>query len=197
VKLDPRQKRLLLACVAAAFLLPLLSINDEKGNYANEVARYLLVGGIITALVPRLERLRARSSEATGGDGPGGAPNRPGNAPGASAKGAARTAGTQQVVTVAANRTDAFDRALAGVRRLKRVSVTAADAGTGQISARTGPTLRSIGEVVEVRVEDAGDGCVRVDVYSKARVTLTSSDRDKAEDNVLDIVRAVKGHDTA
>jgi hypothetical protein len=60
------------------------------------------------------------------------------------------------------------------------------------ISARTGPTLRSVGELVEVKVEAVDGGRARVDVYSKARVAVTSSDRLKAEENVVEIVKAVQ-----
>lgn len=194
MRFDSRQRRLLIVCIAAAFLIPLLSGNDEKGGYAEEVGRFLLVGGIVVALVPWMERRRARPSDPGTGkdDAP---PVRAGNTPGAPARGAAaRKAGTQQAVTLAASPADAFTRALEAVRALKRAAVTHADADAGEISARVGPSLRSVGEVVEVKLDDTGDGRVRVDVYSKARVTITSSDRDKAEDNVLAIVRALQRH---
>lgn len=191
---DARQKRLALACLAAAFILPLLSAGDDSGGYVAGVGRYLLVGGIVVAVVPRLERWRARQAgTTTGAAGNGAAPARAGNPPGAAVKGRAWSAGTQQVATVAISSEDAFDRALQAVKGLKRGSVSSADAGTGLIVARIGPTLRSIGELVEVRVEAAGDGRVQVDVYSKARVSLTSSDRLKAEENVVKILQAVQG----
>lgn len=186
MKLDPRQKRLALVCLAAAFILPSITAGDSDGGYWAGVARYLLVGGLVVAFVPRLERWRARSSGTPAG-GPAA-----GNAPGTAVRGGAWSAGTQQVVTVSLTRADAFERALEAVRSLKRVSVTSADAGTGCISARTGPTLRSIGELVEVKVEGMDGSRARVDVYSKARVTMTSSDRLKAEENVVQIVKAVQ-----
>ena len=190
VKFDPRQKRLALACLVAAFVLPLVSGGDGDGGYFAGFARYLLVGGLVVAVVPRIERWRTKTQEAPAAGGNAGSP-RAGNAPGAPVKGA-WSAGTQQVVTVAMSRSDAFARALQAVKALKRVAITSADAGTGLISARTGPTLRSVGEVVEVKVETVDGGHARVDVYSKARVTMTSSDRLKAEENVVEIVKAVQ-----
>jgi hypothetical protein len=192
VKFDPRQKRLALACLVAAFVLPSLSGGDGDGGYWAGVARYLFVGGLVVALVPRLERWRARSSPASSPGAAVAPPARAGNAPGAAPARGAWSSGTQQVVTVPLTRADAFERALQAVQSLRRVSVTSADAGTGCISARTGPTLRSIGELVEVKVEGVDGSRARVDVYSKARVTMTSSDRLKAEENVVEIVKAVR-----
>jgi hypothetical protein len=193
VNFDPRQKRLALACVVAALVLPAFTANDDNGGYGAGVARYILVGGLVVALVPRLERWRAKSAGTTATPAARGtARARAGNPPGTPVKSGAWSAGTQQVVTVALDPAEAFERALQAVRSLKRVAVTSADPGTGCISARTGPTLRSIGEVVEVKVEGAGGSGARVDVYSKARVTMTSSDRLKAEENVVLIVKAVQ-----
>lgn len=195
MKFDPRRQRLALACLVAAFVLPALTGGDGDGGYWAGFARYLVVGGLVVALVPRLEQWRTRTAA---GPPPGGEadpaadpPARAGNAPGAPVKGS-WSAGTQQVVVVPLSRADAFERALGAVRSLKRAAVTSADPGTGCITARVGPSLRSVGEVVEVRVDGVDGGRARIDVFSKARVTMTSSDRLKAEENVVEIVKAVQ-----
>lgn len=160
--------KLAVGCIAVAFLLPL---GDSGGDYFGRVARFLVAGAVVMAVVPRLEA-RKRQRMGTGGSGK------------------RLRAEATRTLDVPLSRDDAFERAHAALSSLRRARVTKADREAGVLAAKTGPTLKSFGEEVQVQVSDAPGGGARVEVTSASTIFATSADREKNDENVVIIVRA-------
>ncbi|MGH8998185.1 MAG: hypothetical protein ACRDY7_02200 [Acidimicrobiia bacterium] len=158
------RNRLIIVCAAAAFGLPLLSGSDD--SYFEQWARFAFTGAVVVAVVPIIEAWRKPEETAVGA--------------------------SQRVLMVSLSRADAYRRALEAVRSLKGVRVTRADAAAGVISARTGATLRSVGEQIEVTVTDISDGGARVDAQSRSKMGGFGAERHKNDENVSAIAHAVR-----
>jgi hypothetical protein len=143
--------------------------------------KYLIAGAVATAIIPRLDaqakRRRAEAAAAAGRP-----PDPPKPKPGE----------TRRVINVQLDRVEAIDRALGAIRALRRVQVRSVDQDGGKISAVTGPTLKSMGENIEVSLAQQENGRLQIEIASLSKLFAVTADREKNEENVRLIAEAIQ-----